>query len=978
MVKLMALVNPLSPRVIAVYVLTLVFPTWLGAQRYNFRYYSHGDGLRDMEVHSLLQDRQGFIWVGTASGLYRYDGWHFKQYGKAEGLPDGMVISLYETSDGTLFAGTRGGISRKQGERFTAVPLPGSPAISSRSSLASDGEGRVYAATTQGLYIGKSDQSGYSFARYSNPPQAGGTAAYAIYIEPNGAVWFGCGWALCALSNGRVSVYGKEAGVPEERWESILRDRKGTLWIRSPNHVEALRPGSSAFIETLKTDFTSPAIYSVSLHLDPQGRLIVPTESGLLRRARGGWESITVDQGLPTNPTCCVLTDHEGSLWVGMAGAGLARWIGYNEWESWTSAEGLPGNNVQAFHRDGAGNLWVGTSEGLHERSSDARSWKHWTQKQGLGGKSVRAIASSPNGAVWIGYGPGELTRLDPRTGESQQYWLGSERGQVYVIQLMIDAENRLWVVTRGGTFRSDYVRHGARFDRLLPEIMAPDEQIRQVAMDAQGSFWLAASHGLLKLAKGQWTRYTTKDGLRSNDLQFVAAGLDGSIWVGYEEPSIGATRLEFTGTEVHASHFSEANGLKSDELSEIVGDATGRIWVSSTDGLDAFDGHAWQHYGQSQGMVWDDCAGHALYADRDNSIWIGTSRGLSHFTPTEQRELNLPPPVVLTSVHFGTQLKNLADRSEIRYQDRAFQVEYAALAYVNEASVRFRYRMIGLEEGWIRTQEHAARYSTLPPGDYTFEVMAGSTRAQWSTAPSSISFRILPPWWASWWARVSGVTLLLSLLAVAWRWRVRQLLEIQRRLEAAVKERTRELQEQAIKDGLTGLFNRRAFFDILAREFARVERQSVSLAFIMADLDQFKKINDTYGHLAGDAVLQDCARRITASVRPYDSVGRYGGEELVILMPECGLEEAVKRAEQVRSAIAQRPIATPAGTISVTCSFGVSATTSQLTNLEELVELADRALYYAKQQGRNCVMSFPAGADSMGVEEVAETRSRC
>src|ERR1019366_5893431 len=99
-------------------------------------------------------------------------------------------------------------------------------------------------------------------------------------------------------------------------------------------------------------------------------------------------------------------------------------------------------------------------------------------------------------------------------------------------------------------------------------------------------------------------------------------------------------------------------------------------------------------------------------------------------------------------------------------------------------------------------------------------------------------------------------------------------------------------LRERAIKDGLTGLFNRRAFFDVLDREFSRIERQSGSVALIMADLDLFKKINDTHGRLSGDAVLQECARRILASVRPYDSVGRYGGEALAILMPECGLEE--------------------------------------------------------------------------------------
>jgi diguanylate cyclase (GGDEF)-like protein len=185
-----------------------------------------------------------------------------------------------------------------------------------------------------------------------------------------------------------------------------------------------------------------------------------------------------------------------------------------------------------------------------------------------------------------------------------------------------------------------------------------------------------------------------------------------------------------------------------------------------------------------------------------------------------------------------------------------------------------------------------------------------------------------------------------------------------------AVAERTRELREekqellrvrevlheQAIKDGLTGLFNRRTFFEILERECARAGREAVSLALIMADLDFFKKVNDTYGHLAGDAVLREYALRIQRSVRPYDTVGRYGGEELVILLPGCGPEEAAARAEQMRECIAQQDFSAFAHAIPVTCSFGVGATNGAATGPQELVALADRALYAAKGRGRNCV----------------------
>jgi diguanylate cyclase (GGDEF)-like protein len=231
-------------------------------------------------------------------------------------------------------------------------------------------------------------------------------------------------------------------------------------------------------------------------------------------------------------------------------------------------------------------------------------------------------------------------------------------------------------------------------------------------------------------------------------------------------------------------------------------------------------------------------------------------------------------------------------------------------------------------------------------------------------------AFQILPPWWNTWWFREFLAALALVILCVVWRWRMFQLLRRQWELEMAVVRRTEELRkekqqllvarealrERAIKDGLTGLFNRNTFFEVLYGEFARAKRETGSLALIMADLDFFKNVNDTYGHVAGDQVLQECARRIQQSVRPYDTVGRYGGEELAILLPGCGPAEAVKRAEEMRQCVAQQPFATPAGAISVTCSFGVVTTRGMETSPQELVAAADRALYAAKAHGRNCV----------------------
>lgn len=164
-------------------------------------------------------------------------------------------------------------------------------------------------------------------------------------------------------------------------------------------------------------------------------------------------------------------------------------------------------------------------------------------------------------------------------------------------------------------------------------------------------------------------------------------------------------------------------------------------------------------------------------------------------------------------------------------------------------------------------------------------------------------------------------------------------------------------LHEQATHDALTSLMNRGASVQLLTRELARATRERRPLGIVIGDLDHFKNVNDSYGHLAGDAVLQETATRMTACVRSYDTVARYGGEEFLIVVPSASEEIAFRQAERMRVAIEATPVHTSAGDIPVTASFGVaSCDGSGSADVTSLLRLADAALYRAKSLGRNCV----------------------
>lgn len=184
-----------------------------------------------------------------------------------------------------------------------------------------------------------------------------------------------------------------------------------------------------------------------------------------------------------------------------------------------------------------------------------------------------------------------------------------------------------------------------------------------------------------------------------------------------------------------------------------------------------------------------------------------------------------------------------------------------------------------------------------------------------------------------------------------------RRIIDLQEQLMA-----TREaLRVQATHDGLTTLLNRVAILEVLRKELSRAVREPQPVSVLMIDLDHFKQINDTYGHGAGDAVLCETARRMQGAVRAYDTVGRYGGEEFLVVLPGCGHSDAAAQAERVRQAVGGTPFPTGDHFLPVTCSIGVSSRSDPAEcDGDGLIRDADRALYRAKDAGRNRVVADP------------------
>jgi ligand-binding sensor domain-containing protein len=769
------------------------------AQRFSFKYYGQEQGLSNLATEYLFQDRAGYLWAGTQNGLFRYDGAEFTRFGETDGLPSASIEAITETPDGTLWVATQAGLAERRGAGFAAFNFGRRVENSGHFGIASDSAGRIYLSTTSGLLTSPPPPAG-SERKFETIRDQPNVPTYGVNIDPHGTVWYGCGFGVCRLARGRIKVFGLQQGVPAARWDALLTDREGTVWIRSSEYLLKKSPRDNGFAAI------SEAIPSIgdfaALSSGREGELFVPTDDGIWELANGRWRVIGQKQGLISGSTNTVLQDREGSIWIGLWGAGLARWLGRNRWEGWTHAEGLSGEHIWMMTRDRQGDLWVATNNGLNQLHVDPHTekpvWKAWTEKDGIAGNKTRAVALAPDGAVWVGSSPGGISRIDTLSGNIHTFYLPGGPSHDRIWNLTFDRAGTLWVATRGGLFFANPGKGDTSFHRQILPRGDAGEVIFAALEDRRGRLWVSGSQGLARREGGIWKRFTTEDGLASNLAGFLAEGPDGSIWVGYRDRS-GLSKIQVQGDRLSLQTFNHNSGLRSDQAIFVRVDRRGWVWFGTDHGVDVLRDGQWRHYGQQDGMIWDDCDSEAFYEDSDGSVWIGTSRGLAHFRVPRSEPVSKGPAVEFTSFQLGDHLLTNREHIVEPYQNRTLVAKLSVLTFLAEGEVLCRYRLAGLDDDWLETKQREIRFSNLPYGKFVLEAMARNAAGAWSPAPARIPFEIRPPWWATLWFRLAVLASALLMIFQLVRWRTRRLTQEQARLEAAVEERTRQLRvEQA------------------------------------------------------------------------------------------------------------------------------------------------------------------------------------
>ena len=771
----------------------LCIPLFCRAQRYTFKDYI--EGLGNLNVNCMLQDRTGFLWVGTENGLFRYDGARFQEFGRADGLSGTFVKSLHQDNSGRLWVGTTEGLFHSvEGRRFENIQYQyRNLQIRAGSTLSSAPNGEVFAATQAGLLAISPPAGGQRWKCQPLIPTLETNAlspheVKSVLSDANASLFFGCGEGLCQFSDGRLTTWGVKEGLPSDSWTSLLRDQQGQLWARGVLHVAVLPKGAAHF-ELRDLPYRPSENAEQSMSEDGDGHILANLDTAIARFENGHWHVFSDSNGFGQARTTAILADREGSVWLGISGRGLRKWLGYGAWESWTVADGLRDNVVWAILRDHKGRLWVGDEHGITYMPAGTTSLRPWSFP-GVGAELARSIAESKDGWIWIGTAGGHLIQVNSSTLAAKQRIVKS------VNRIFVDSQDRVWLATAQGLYVSERNSSAREFHQVQNAVI-PSGDFEDVSQGPDGRLWVVSSDSIFTLDNSGWHQIELSVDSLGGHLYDLTIDAAGHIWIDGGFP--GVARLEVADNRViHIERFSKP-ALTSNQVVFLNTDHHGRIWAGEDRGLNVFDGEKWRTYSQGNGLVWNDCDGKAFFEDTDGSVWIGTSGGLSHFVPNFA-EVGPPPTPVLVWAKFGS--KDItATLPELKWKSDPLTIGLASLTFRNERAIRFRYRLVGLETDWVETSAREVRYPQLAPKHYQFEVAAVDTDTRRTSPVKLLAFEIVPPWWRNnLFTAALGVGVLF-VGALIWEWRVRLLLLRQRELERLVVERTQELDRKLVQE---------------------------------------------------------------------------------------------------------------------------------------------------------------------------------
>lgn len=719
------------------------------------------DGLPHNTVTAMAQGRDGYLWIGTANGLARFDGVQFTRFGLRDGLSSLFIKALLEDREGGLWIGTVNGLSRYQNGRFTTWTTRDGLAGNVILALDEDAEGAVWIATNTGLSRWHRD----AFETMGREAGLSNRYVPTVAAEPSGAVWVAVtGLGLLRWDGTACSATTNFPGAPTAAPARMVRDRSGRIWAGTVGAVYCLEADGW---KTFGSDEGLPRVSITSLGEGADGSIWAGTiDEGLFYLRNGKFQRVSQEDGLSDTAIMALAADHENNVWVGTRAGGLNR-LKPRQVFVWRHLEDGVEVPPMSLAEAADGTLWV-AAQGRGIYRLDTRG-EHWSVGEPLAGPlPYGAILSARDGTLWLG---AAWRLLQWRNGTLVgSYASAPELRGDSVRCLWEDREEGMWLATRDG--RLLLLRDG-RFTTFTNGL--PRDMMTALVQQRDGTVWIGSyGGGLGRLQNGVGTTFGREQGLASDLIRVLYLDSRERLWIGTEGGGLSCFK------DGALRSFGLQHGIGDDTVVQILEDDAGDLWLGTYRGIyrirrpdmeALLAGHVPRvhphAFDQSDGLLSAQCiAGFgAALKTREGRLFFSTDRGLVVIDPRRLLE-NADPPVVrlerlvVNGQPWPTPLQRSQDGpaasvGELRIPpgQQRFEFQYTALLFAAPERVCFRYRLLGLTAEWVEAgAQRAAQFSYLPPGRYRFEVAAHNGNGRWSEPAPALPLVVLPHVWQTWW----------------------------------------------------------------------------------------------------------------------------------------------------------------------------------------------------------------------------------
>ncbi|NOZ46217.1 MAG: hypothetical protein GXO79_05480, partial [Chlorobi bacterium] len=736
----------------------MIFINNISAQHYYFDQYSVKEGLAQSKVYSLIQDSDGYIWLGTASGVSRFDGINFENFSTDHGIAENGVRVIFEDKNKNIWLGhIGGGLTRFSGNKFQEIVIDTLTINGDITSITEDNSGNIWIGShgNGAFMISNSDKdiSEWKIKHYTGQQKLS-DRVFQILKTHKGKLLF--------IIDGGIKQYIKEQdsfefyflkGIPQYfQFTNIYEDTNENLWIGTYNgglykwnkktnttDIFDIRDGlSSNFISTINSD--------------KNGNIWIGTWGGGINRLNNkNIKVYNTNNGLVDNEIRCIVEDREGNILIGLNENGLAIFKG-EQFISYTENDGLVNNQVSSIFQDNTGQFWFGTNSGVSILSkSDGKqaifSLNELIGMKNIFKKEVLFINEDNKNNIWIATKEDGIYSINKKTKKidynPKLNFNVSRRGRGGLVTGMtIDKENALWIGTIDGIIYYDLNTGALANLSNIHGISGND--ISALFCDSKNNIWIGSkAKGITKVTD---TLFRKIKGSRKLTVKSFTEDKNGKIWIGTESQgifSIVADSLQ--------ENYRMKDGLLADYITLVKCDNINSLWIGTNRGLNRlnFENKIITEFSTKSGFTGIEVKDNASILDSDGNLWFGTVQGVFEFIQKNEHPNNLEPLTHITKLTVNLKDRELIPNLVLNYPEKSIIFHYNSICLTNPEKVMYQVMLEGADEDWQPpTKQTFANYSPLPAGNYTFKVRASNNYGIWNTKPVTFHFIKKPPFW--------------------------------------------------------------------------------------------------------------------------------------------------------------------------------------------------------------------------------------